>query len=323
MSAPGSYKWSFLRGEADDENTWQWRKGVIALAVVLVCLSMIFLGWAFARAVSKATPPPQPEGVPTRAAAMPWLQDRVSYTPPPPAEPQVPPVVAALAQNSPEQAVETEQKEAAKKEVNPAILGARGSAFGEYTPKEEERFTAGINGGPCTVTAGSVLQAEIDMAVTTDNPSTVRAIVTNDLLGYGDCRGIPSGTVLVGTPQGAANRNARRMDIAFHTAVIDGVSVDLNDAASADMMGQGGVPAKRNMHLGSRALAVAVATAVDLTRAALAGGGTFYGPVIAQNSGSVIERAANEALDRPTTLTVDPRDSRLPITIVLNQSIEL
>lgn len=326
MSAAGGFKWSRLRGDADAEETWQWRKWVIVGGGVFALSMVGFLVWALANSGQEEVRDPVRKA-PEPKQDMSWLSSsgpQYQKHEPPQIQPVEQMPQRQQADNPYRQQAQPYSPPPAPKPVSQAIMKARGSQFGEYVPDENSRFATSVSGGaPCSASAGTAIMAEIDTAVNTDHLGTVRAIVTNDVSGYDGCTAIPAGAVLVGTPNGAARRSADRVDIDFATLVVNGRSVSLESAVASDSMGRGGMPASRDSHFWSRAGAIAVATAVDLGRVSLASQGGAYGAVIFQQSGSVIDRWANEILDRPTTLTVDPTAHRLPITIILTQDITL
>jgi type IV secretion system protein VirB10 len=78
------------------------------------------------------------------------------------------------------------------------------------------------------------------------------------------------------------------------------------DGQMSDKEGAAGVPGDIDYPWIEAGVLVAIDTAVDLGKAALSGGGSLIGSILMDNAQSPLSKAANDILDRTSTISLNP-----------------
>jgi hypothetical protein len=84
----------------------------------------------------------------------------------------------------------------------------------------------------------------------------------------------------------------------------------------------GGVPGEANLHTGTKALRVAIATAVDLGSAYLGGRGDGLN-ILLGHGGRAIDEWTRQALERKPSITLDPLKQPVTLTVIITRPITL
>lgn len=188
---------------------------------------------------------------------------------------------------------------------------------------QQQGLVAGAPDTGCTIPAGTVVQAQLVTAASSDAGGAVIARVARDILGVDGCRGIAAGSTLVGEIGEARDFAQERGKVVFEALyTLDGRQIDLAAAAAGDAMGRGGVPGEAHLHTGAKALRVAVASAVDLAGAFLGSRGDGVS-VLMNNSGRAVDEWARQALERKPSITLDPLRQPVTLSVIITRPLAL
>lgn len=297
------------------EPTWIWRPRII-FGIVLVVLA--FLAITSYMAFSHPTPDQVKIKDP---AEMMWDSGDIEYeTPKDPPASAVDPVFVESANRAQETAGHPVEPP-----LNEAIAAARKSgiviAAASDTGLDGTGFAS--SSGGCRLPAGTIIQAWQETAATNTNPGTVLARVRHSVLGEDSCDGIRAGAVFVGSVEQGADFRQNRANYVFTTLEPGNgkPAIDLQLAAG-DAMGAGGVPGDVDHHTGLIASRVAIASVVGIADAGAAQMTNLFGIPVQQTSRAV-DQWADQAINLDPTLTTNPAERRVPITIILTKGIVL
>jgi type IV secretory pathway VirB10-like protein len=327
---------NLLRGQDPDaEAPGGWRTGRVAL------LGACGLGLAviLANAIANPAPAPEEEAKEAAASTASWApKSLAAYTLRPEPEPE--PQPAPEPPPAPGDPLPLSSAAAPLQPAPPpeALIAAATGHIGVWPAQATQGAPAthgtsaamdtaapAVTGGAasgCVIAAGTVVPAQLVTAASSDYAGAVIARVARDVLGADGCLGIQAGSTLVGEMGRARDFGQERGEVVFEALhTLDGRQVDLASAAG-DALGMGGVPGEANLHTGTKALRVAIATAVDLGSAYLGGRGDGLN-ILLGHGGRAIDEWTRQALERKPSITLDPLKQPVTLTVIITRPITL
>ncbi|HET8729070.1 MAG TPA: TrbI/VirB10 family protein [Alphaproteobacteria bacterium] len=178
-----------------------------------------------------------------------------------------------------------------------AIADRAGETASQFTPAASS----------CFVPPGTPIEARTLNRVVTEHGGIITAIVTRDVWdsSFG-CLAIPAGSMLTAAYGTDATRGQKRIAISDPTIIRPWPRSDVVAVAAmtADAAGASGLPGRVSVPWFQTGVLIASSTAVDLGLAALTGGGSLIGGILARNIDSPLDQAAKSLLERAPVITL-------------------
>ncbi|ANC91120.1 conjugal transfer protein TrbI [Azospirillum humicireducens] len=175
--------------------------------------------------------------------------------------------------------------------------------------------------GACVVPSGTPIPAQTITRVVSEHGGIVTAMVTRDVWDAGfSCLAVPAGSMLSMAYTPAMSRGQKRIDIANPVITRPWPKNDTVTVAAmiADTTGASGLPGNVEVPWFRTGLLIAASTAVDLTTAALTGGGSLLGAMLGRNLDSPLDKVTKDLLDRAPVITLEAGE---PITVILRGAL--
>lgn len=202
---------------------------------------------------------------------------------------------------------------------------------GDYAP-----LTPTPVGSPYALLEGDIIKAVVMQGLNTDQPGTVRAMVTRDIYDSVNARYIvmPAGTILIGTQNTDVSVGQSRILLAFQRVRFpSGATLTLGGMPAADLTGAAGLAADVNNHFwqqfGSSFLIAGVAALVGRNQSQPGSvtvnvSGASVPSTLSQAAAQSLSDTVRRMLDRnqtiKPTLTIDPGDV---LSIVVTREMDL
>jgi type IV secretion system protein VirB10 len=167
---------------------------------------------------------------------------------------------------------------------------------------------------PGFVKPGTPIRATLINKVATERGGIATFNVDADVWNTGmDVLAVPGASTMTVEYVGDATRGQKRVAFANPTIVRPWPRSDVVQvsAMTADASGASGLPGYVNVPWFQTGLLVAASTAVDLGVAALTGGGSILGAILADNADSPLDRVAKDLWERAPVIELDPGEQVL------------
>jgi type IV secretion system protein VirB10 len=164
------------------------------------------------------------------------------------------------------------------------------------------------------VKPGTPIRATLINRVSTERGGIATLNVDADVWNTGmDVLAVPGASTMTVEYVGDVSRGQRRVAFANPTIVRPWPRSDVVQvsATTADASGASGLPGYVNVPWFQTGLLVAASTAVDLGVAALTGGGSILGAILADNADSPLDRVAKDLWERAPVIELDPGEQVL------------